>query len=105
MCLHIKVVGLNTLSDGKVITGILQFFIEMGNKKRRNTNLGKLFQLHVFLFFKCKFEKFLMNVKAMCLCIKVAELNTLSVGKGIPGIPSTVFSMRWKIQMKTCKFT
>ena len=29
--------------------------------------------------------------------IKVAELNTLSDGKGITGIP---FLMRWKIQMK-----
>ena len=32
-----------------------------------------------------------MTVKAMCLCIKVADLNTLSVGEGITGIPSTVF--------------
>ena len=42
-----------------------------------------------------------MTVKAMSLRIKVAELNTLSVGKGITGIPSTGFLMRWKIQMKT----
>ena len=31
-----------------------------------------------------------MTVKAMCLGVKVAELNTLSVGKVITGIPSTV---------------
>ena len=32
-----------------------------------------------------------MSVKEMCLCINCAELNTLSVGKGITRIPSTVF--------------
>ena len=32
-----------------------------------------------------------MVVSGMCLDIKVAELNTLSDGKGITGIPSTVF--------------
>ena len=41
-----------------------------------------------------------MTVKGMCLYIKVAELNTLSVGKGITVITSKVFLMR-KIQMKT----
>ena len=67
--------------------------------KRRNANLRRLSQLHVFVFFKCKLEKFPMTVQAMCLCIEVAELNTLFVGKGITGIPSTFF-MRCKIQME-----
>ena len=58
---------------------------------KRNENLGKLSQLHVFVFSKCKFDKFLMTVEAMCLRIKVAELNTLSVGKGITGIPNMFF--------------
>ena len=31
------------------------------------------------IFFKCKFENFLMVVSTMCPYIKVAELNTLSV--------------------------
>ena len=35
------------------------------------------------IFFKCKFENFLMVVSTMCPHIKVAELNTLSDGKGI----------------------
>ena len=34
------------------------------------------------------FHKFLMTAKAMCLRIKVAQLNSLSVGKEITGIPS-----------------
>ena len=61
----------------------------MGNKKKKNweikrrRKLRKLLQLHAFSFFKCKFEKFLMNAKAMCLRIKVAQLNTLSVGKEV----------------------
>ena len=38
------------------------------------------------IFFKCKFENFLMVVSTMCPHIKVAELNTLSDGKGITGI-------------------
>ena len=58
----------------------------MGNKKK--TILRKLSQLHAFSFFKCKCETFLTAAKAMCLCIKVAQLNTLSVGKEITGIPS-----------------
>ena len=62
----------------------------MGNTKKKweIKNLRKLSQLHAFSFFKCKFEKFLMTAKAMCLRIKVAHLNTLSVGKEITGIPS-----------------
>ena len=32
-----------------------------------------------------------MTVKVMCLHIKCAELTTLSVEKGIRGIPNTVF--------------
>ena len=43
------------------------------------------------IFFKCKFENFLMAVSTMCPHIKVAELNTLSDGKGITGISSAVF--------------
>ena len=34
------------------------------------------------------FQKFLMTAKAMCLRIKVAQLNSLSVGKVVTGIPS-----------------
>ena len=41
--------------------------------------------------FKCKFEKFLALESTIYLSIKVAELNTLSVGKGITGIHSAVF--------------
>ena len=44
---------------------------------------GKLLPLQ---FFKCKFENFLMVVSTMCPHLKVAELNTLSGGKGITGI-------------------
>ena len=58
----------------------------MGNKKKKT--LRKLSQLHAFSFFKCKFEKFLMTAKAMCLRIKVAQLNSISVGKEITGVPS-----------------
>ena len=43
------------------------------------------------IFFKCKFENFLMVESTMCLRIKVAELNPLSDGKGITGISSAVF--------------
>ena len=42
-------------------------------------------------FFKCKFENFLMVVSTMCPHIKVAELNTLSGGKGITGIHTAIF--------------
>ena len=40
MCLHIKVAELNTLSDGKGITGIhiVYFLNEMGNKKKKKSN-------------------------------------------------------------------
>ena len=48
----------------------------------------KLSQLHAFSFLKCKFEKFQMTAKVMCLRNKVAQLNNLSVGKEITGIPS-----------------
>ena len=41
-------------------------------------------------FFKCKFEKCLEVVSTMCPHIKVAELDTLSDGKGISGINSAV---------------
>ena len=34
------------------------------------------------------FQKFLMTAKTLCLRIKVAQLNSLSVGKEITGIPS-----------------
>ena len=34
----------------------------------------------------------------MCLCIKVAELNTLSDGKGITVIHKCSFETRWKIK-------
>ena len=98
--LLIKVAELNTPSDGNGITGIPSavfcsvFFTEMGNKKKkkyeikRRRHLRTLSQLHAFSFFKCKFEKCLMTAKAMCLRIKVAQLNTLSVGKEITGIPT-----------------
>ena len=62
----------------------MQVFNEMGNKKKkiweikRRKNVRKFLQLHAFSFFKCKF---LMTAKAMCLRIKVAQLNSLSVGK------------------------
>ena len=70
-----------------------QFFLmrwetkrKMGNKKKKK--LRKLSQLHAFSFFKCIFKKFVTTAKATCLRIKVAQLNTLSVGKEITGIPS-----------------
>ena len=40
---------------------------------------------------KCKFEKFLALESTIYLEIKVAELNTLSDGKGITCIHSVVF--------------
>ena len=33
------------------------------------------------------FQKILTTAKAMCLCIKVAQLNSLLFGKEITGIP------------------
>ena len=66
---------------------LVQFFNEMGNKKkkkweiRRRKSLCKLSQLHAFSVFKCKFEKFLLTAKAMCLRIKVAQLNTFRLEK------------------------
>ena len=82
--LHIKFAELNSPSDGNGITGITSavFFNEMGNKKKkweikRRTNVRKLSQLQAFSFFKCKFAKFLMTAKAMCLHIKVAQLNII----------------------------
>ena len=45
-----------------------------------------------FHIFQIQISVTLMTVKAMRLCIKVAELNTLLVGKGITGIPSTGFN-------------
>ena len=41
--------------------------------------------------FKCKFDKFLALESTIYLHIKVAELNTLSDGKGITCIHSVVF--------------
>ena len=72
MCLHKKVEEVNTLSDGKGIIGKHKrgFLMRWKIKRRRNANLCKLSQLHVFVFLKCKFEKFLMTVKAMCLKYK-----------------------------------
>ena len=43
---------------------------------------------------KCNFQKFLAMESTIYLSIKVAELNTLSDGKGITGIHSAVFLMR-----------
>ena len=61
---------------------IARYFLKFSFK----ANFSQVLQLS-----KCKFKKFLMAVNAICLRIKVAELNILSVGKGITGIPSTVF--------------
>ena len=41
----------------------------------------------------------------MCLRIKVAELNTLSVGRGITGIHSAVFFNEMENEKKKRKFT
>ena len=54
---------------------------------QRTHGFGKLLPLQ---FFKCKFEKCLMVASTMSTHIKVAELNTLSDGKGITDIPSAV---------------
>ena len=75
----------------------------MRNKKCTQIVAVARFLINVF---KCKFEKFLMNTKAMCLYIKVAQLATLSVGKestgiglvGLPGRGLPVFLMRWKMK-------
>ena len=77
--LHVKVAELNTLSDGKGITGIHTFFLMRWKiKKLKN--------------FKCNFQKFLAMESTINLSIKVAELNTLSDEKGITtGIHSAVF--------------
>ena len=76
--LHVKVAELNTLSAGKGITGIHTFFL-MRWKIKKLTN------------FKCKFETFLALESTIYLHIKVAELNTLSDGKGITCIHSVFF--------------
>ena len=84
------------------------FFNEMGNikkkkwERKRIKSLRKLSQLHAFslTFFKCKFEKFLMTTKAMCLHIKVAQLNTLSVGTEITGIPGRPTGYRFFNEME-----
>ena len=79
--LRVKVAELNILSDGKGITGIhTGFFNEMENLKKIK-----------FKNFKCNFQKFLAMESTIYLSIKVAELNTLSDGKGITGIHSAVF--------------
>ena len=78
----------------------------MGWEIKRRKNLCKLSQLDAFPFFKCKFLKFLMNAKAMCLRIKVAQLNTLSVAKEMTCIPSRptgyrFLLMRWKMKTQS----
>ena len=77
--LHVKIAELNTLSDGKGITGIHTGFFLMRWKIKKLKN------------FKCKFEKFLALESTIYLYIKVAELNTLSDGKGITCIHSVFF--------------
>ena len=78
----------------------------MGNEKKkkwemkRRKNVRKLSQLPAFSFFKCKFEKFLMTATATCLHIKVAQLNTLSVGTEITGIPSRPTGYRFFNEME-----
>ena len=42
--------------------------------------------------FKCKFETFLAVESTIYLHLKVAELNTLSDGKGITGIHTGFFN-------------
>ena len=42
--------------------------------------------------FKCKFETFLAVESTIYLHLKVAELNTLSDGKGITGIHTFFFN-------------
>ena len=58
--LHVKVAELNTLSDGKGITGIHTFFFLMRWKIKKIKN------------FKCKFEKFLSLASTIYLYIEVA---------------------------------
>ena len=54
----------------------------MGIKKKKT--FTQIIAVGRFLFF----QKFIMTAKAMCLRIKVAQLNRLSVGKELTGIPS-----------------
>ena len=56
------------------------FFNEMGIIKK------KTFMQIVAVGRFLSFQKVLMTVKAMCLRIKVAQLNSLSVGKEITGM-------------------
>ena len=53
----------------------------MGIKKKTLTQIVAVGRFLIF-------QKILMTAKAMCLPIKVAQLNSLSVGKEITGIPS-----------------
>ena len=59
--------------------------------------MEKELQAYIRCFFnemenlKCNFQKFLAMESTIYLSIKVAELNTLSDGKGITGIHSAVF--------------
>ena len=50
--------------------------------------------------FKCKFETFLAVESTIYLHLKVAELNTLSDGKGNTGIHTVIFLMRWEKKTK-----
>ena len=77
--LYVKVAELNTLSDGKGITGIHTCFFLMRWEIKKLKN------------FKCKLYTFLALESTIYLHIKVAELNTLSDGKGITCIHSVVF--------------
>ena len=51
----------------------------MRNKKKKK--FTQVVAVARFLFSNANFEKFLMTAKAMCLRIKVAQVNSLSVGK------------------------
>ena len=84
-CLHIKVAELNTPENG--ISGIPSavFLMRWEIKRRQN---GETFTQIVAVGRFLIFQKILMTAKAMCLRIKVAQLNSLSVGKEITGIPS-----------------
>ena len=73
----------------------------MGNKKK-----NKFTQIVAvaFSFYKCKCEIFLMTANAMCLRIKVAQLNTLrkeitGIDLYLVGLLGTPFDLiRWKMK-------
>ena len=90
--LHIKIAELNTHSDGNGIIQayLVQFFNEMGNKKKKiwkikiRTNLRNSSQLHTFSFFKCKFWEISndckISVSAHQSCtIEVFRLETTGI--------------------------